>query len=346
MISFQSKDMGITPLSNEFIDKYMPFANFAYSLIYIYALRHFANGTASLSEGDIAETFKILESDVIKAWEYWAEKGLVKMEKTDSGLSIEFLKIPAEESTPLVSPSAVPVKNLGEKPSYSPKEIELYRSSYDEINNIVLFCEKILGKMLNANELSVLYSFYDWLRLPIELIEYLVSYCAENGHRRLSYIEAIAIDWAENGIDTIDKAKAQFELFNKDYRDILKALGLSGRNPAPKEIEFIERWLKEYNLPVPIILEACDRTVISTGKGQFKYTEKILSNWYKAGVKTIADIKKLEESHKENNKAAEKTKEGPKRVNRFANFAQREKDYDQLEKMEAELLLKGLKDTI
>lgn len=330
-----------TVILNGFIDQHMPYAPPAYSCIYIYTLRNMDVSGESITNHALAEVFRLLESDVIRAWEYWEEKELVKITKENNEFRIEFLPLSSGEEEKIED-------IIKTAPSYSPKELELYKSSYEEINTLFASAEKILGRLLNAKELSTLYSFYDWLRLPVDLIIYMLEYCGKSGHKHMNYIESVAIDWAENKIDSIEKAEDYIDAFNKDYRQILKALGLSGRNPAPIETEYMERWLKEYAMPLNIILEACGKTVLATGKGQFEYAEKIIKGWKDENVQTIEDIKRLEDEFKKKNQGKEKPAPNKQnqRVNRFANFNQRKRDYETLEKMEAELLMKGLKDKL
>ena len=328
-----------TLISNDFIDNHMPGANPAFVLIYIYLLR---NRHESLNTGTIAENFSMLESDVLKAFKYWDKSGLIKYVQNESGdISISFGA--SKKKTKAVS-REIP---LNAKPKYNPIELEMYKNDYKEIGDLFEFCEHTLGKMLSDNELSTLYSFYDWLRLPVELIKYLIEYCAERDKRRMKYIEAIAIDWVENGVKTVEEAKDYTNIFNKDYREIMKAMGLSGRNPATKEIEYMDKWYKEWKLPFELILEGCAKTVIAVGKAQFSYADKILESWHLAGAKSLEDIKNLESQHKEKaastKTTAEPKKEMPKRKSRFTNYEQHVRDYDEIEKLNLEYLKNKLK---
>ena len=339
------QDPGSTLISNDFIDNFMPQANPAFVLVYIYLIR---NGHKCPDTGAIAETFSMLESDVLRAFKYWDKAGLIKYEQNEDGISISLggsskkqkaKKMPPAESFREISAAA--------KPKYNPIELEMYKNDYEEIGELFEFCEHTLGKTLSDTELSTLYSFYDWLKLPVELIKFLLEYCAINRHRRIKYIEAVAIDWAENNIKTVDEAKSHILIFSKDYRAIMSAMGLSGRSPATKELEYMDRWVKEWLMPLELIVEGCAKTVIAVGKAQFAYADKILEGWHKAGAKTLDDVKTLEAAHKEKTAAKESgdppKKEMPKRKNRFINYEQRVRDYDEIEKLQNERLVNKLK---
>ena len=59
--------VGRTCVSNAFIDSYMPMATPVYALLYIYALRHCADGQQVVTTAGLADLFHVLESDVLNA---------------------------------------------------------------------------------------------------------------------------------------------------------------------------------------------------------------------------------------------------------------------------------------
>ena len=339
-----ANDENYTLISNDFIDNFMAAANPSFVLIYIYLLR---NRAEDLDTGQIAEHFSMLESDVLRAFKYWDKAGLIKYTQNESGaMLISFgaaKKKAKEKKVPKIDAKREII--VSAKPKYNPIELEMYKNDYAEIHDLFEFCEHTLGKTLSDKELSTLYSFYDWLMLPVELIKYLLEYCVQNNHRRINYIETVALDWAENNIKTVDEAKAYVNIFNKDYREIMSAMGLSGRNPATKELEYMDKWYKEWELPLPLVLESCSKTVISVGKAQFGYADKILESWYNAGAKTLDDVKALESTREKTAKPEAKTekKEMPTRKNRFINYEQHVRDHDEIDKLKYERLKSKLK---
>ena len=147
-------------------------------------------------------------------------------------------------------------------------------------------------------------------------------------------MEKVAQEWYKSGITTVAQAKADSSLFNKNYFTIFHALGIKGRNPAPVEMEYMDRWLDEYGFTIEIILEACCRTIRQTHQPNFQYADKILEQWHRQGVRQLSDIDRLDAAHSA--KAARMKEAGarpaPKAAsNRFNNFPQREYDWKALE---------------
>jgi len=346
------------PIPKEFIINYLSKALPIFSNIYIYCLSNAYDGRISVRPKDIAKKFNILETDVFNACNYWSDKNLIDMEIDKKGnIIIEFLPMPKTivesfdniaifptghaniDECDEIAKKALPINA---KPVYSPQELEIYQSNYKEIEHIFSLGEKTLGTLLDASELSTIFGFYDWLRLPIEVIEALFEYCIEKGHKNINYIEKIAIDWAENNITTEDMAKAHINNFNGSYREILNALGQKRRDPTKKEIEYMDKWLYEYKLPMEIILEACDKTIMNLGKPGFSYTDKILNNWAAAKVSTIDDIKALESEYNTKISNRQKVKAVTKK-SKFANYTEATIDYDELERVSLELVKSSLK---
>lgn len=319
-------------LPDIFVDDYMPEANPTVSIIYIYGLRMAEKfGTEKCAE-KTAEGLNILLSDVIKAFKYWHSKNLVKYnEETHEVIYInnQYEKI-KEEPKPLIV--------LGRRPAYSAKEIAHCIDNDENVRLLFKTAEKCLNKTLSSNDLNTIFGFYDWLRMPLEVIEILLEYCVSNNHKSMRYIEKVAIDWAEKGIITPELANEHIKTYNSTYRKIMAAFGQSGRNPVPLETEYMEKWLKKYKASPELIIYACEKTVLNIGKPNFSYADKILKSLTEQGITTpveAAEAAKARTKKDENKKVPAK--------NRFVNYEQRNWDFDELERLETELLNKDLK---
>ena len=332
-----------------FIDRYMPTCTPVYALIYIYGLRHSLEGKGGISSQDISEAFSILETDVLNAWKYWEAKGLVKMDTQGESLAIEFLPFP-ENGNGVRQEEAVQPKtfNISLRPQYTVEELTFYQKQSADIAKLFSHGEQTLGKLLTYHDLNVLFGFYDWLRLPMEVILYLLTYCSDSGHRDLRYVEKAAIDWAERGINSVESAQDYIQTFDHDFKAIMKALGHPSAFPSPSQRKYMQRWLKDMDTPLELILEACDKTSLQLGKPKLTYVDKIIADWHQRGIRSLEGVAAAEADwHKAEKKAAEedrKRSEAPqkKRRNRFANFKPRERDYAQIERMEQEYLIKSV----
>ena len=187
-------------VENIFVDEYMKNAQPVYVLIYLYGLRLCHDSLKMVSNLQIAKELKILESDVVNAWNYWASVNLVHItnRKSETEFDIEFVDLSNVQPNP--SQTVVPH-------TYSPIELEMYIKQDKKVKVLFDFAQEKLGKMLTPGDLSTLYSFYDFYHLPFEVIFMLIEYYVSQGKKSLRYIEKVAMSWNEKGINTVEKVE-------------------------------------------------------------------------------------------------------------------------------------------
>lgn len=207
----------------------------------------------------------------------------------------------------------------------------------EDFSQLLYIAQKYLNKVFTQRECEVFAYLYDGLHMTAELLEYVVEYCVQGGHTSIRYIETVAVNWHEKGLKTVDEAKSYASSFSKDSFAVMKAFGLNDRNPAAAEREMIDRWFRSYGFTRELVLEACNRTIEATHSPSFKYAEKILSEWKKACVRTLEDVKKLDEKRtnrtsvkSQNSQERRTSSSGRTSQNQFQNFPQRDIDYDAL----------------
>ena len=310
-----------------FIDNYMAKGNAAYGAIYLYCLRSAVRG-AELSAAEVAARFSLLESDVMNAWRFWA--GLGALDLDEKGGTIEF----GRKKERFIKKDA--------PPEYSPEEICAYRESEPLVKALFAMGEEKLGRLLNHGDMAMLLGFYDWLGLNAEVIGALLDYCVQNGRTATRYMEKVAVSWADEGITTLEAARERINLYNRDYRRIMKALGQSGRNPAPAEEKYFKKWIVDMGIPLELIEAACEKGVLRTGKPNLGYADTVLMNWKQTGINTLEDVSAEDARRAAKYQPAPAAKQArPK--NRFINFEQRKWDFDELKKREQEYIDKVLK---
>ena len=169
--------------------------------------------------------------------------------------------------------------------------------------------------------------------MSADLIEYLIEYCVENGHKSMHYIQKVALSWHEQKISTVSEAKNNSLMYNKNCYSVLNAYGIKGRAPAASEIAYIKKWNDEYCFSLELILEACSRTMSTIHQPNFEYTDSILKNWFKHNVRTMKDVAALDASYlKEKERRKKQASKPPVQQNKFNNFDSRSYDMSDLER--------------
>ncbi|MGL4344238.1 MAG: DnaD domain protein [Cellulosilyticaceae bacterium] len=301
-ITFSAPTQLFLQVPTWFITDYMPQAHGGYIKVYLYLLNlSFEHTSNPLSLEDVAKKLDMLYSELIDALEYWKSKELLQFENTEENFSIAFTMQQPQQAPPksLTAKAPAPTSRTfiqQTRPLYTADELNMYKRQHQSIAQLFMICEKYLGRMLSSTDQQVLFGLYDWLNMPLDLIEFLVEYCASNNHTHIRYIEKVALSWVDGNIRTVEDAKSQVSI-TKKYRTIFKALGMNSETITKQHRTLFDKWLETYGFDLAIILEGCKRTVTHTTKPTLNYLDRILTSWHEAHVKTLADIEKLDEAH-------------------------------------------------
>ena len=228
-----------TSVSNIFMDEYMPRANGEFIKIYLHLLRlvNSNNDIADeLTTERIADKFNMLESDVIRALNYWAEQNLITLSYNSqneiSGITLESILrnryivkgITSTETNLLASASgqseSIPVPEstghiIPAKRKYTPREI-LDFADNDTFNDIQLLAQTYLGRPLSSNDINSILYMIDGLCFDADFIEYIMDACIKDGFNSLSSIEKRAVEYAKKDINSIEEAKADILVVGVD----------------------------------------------------------------------------------------------------------------------------------
>ena len=185
----------------------------------------------------------------------------------------------------------------GERPQYSEQDVLHAGSDFQLLQGEV---QRLLGRILNTEELKILLSFERYLGLPAEVISVLVCYCKDRARQKgnlrnpsLRSIEKEAYAWAEQGIDSVEEAAAFIQrqnVRNSRMGRLLQQLQIRGRTLTPAEERYAQSWL-DMGFDDEAIALAYERTCINTGTLKWPYMNSILQRWHDAGLHTADQIR-------------------------------------------------------
>ena len=276
--------------------------------------------TVSVPQSALAATAPISQT-VSAATVSVPQSALAATAPISQTVSAATVSTPQPDTAPSISASAL-----------TPARIKELKENED-VAQLIYICEQYLGKTLTPTDTRKILFFYDELKMSVDLIDFLIQYCVGRGHKSMRYIETVAMAWSKEGITTVEMAKDSTSRYGRDYFTILKAMGITNRNPVDSEIVMMDTWLKDYGFSMDMIQEACSRTIMQTGQPSFPYAHKILTGWCKKGALTPEAVHALDVQHQkrsqDNSRGRSQT---PKSPNRFNNFQQRNYDFKELEK--------------
>ena len=312
---FKNKTNEFTPLSNVFIDNYMPKARGEYVKVYILGLKYCISGEIGVNSSILASTLHLLETDVMNAWNYWNDEGVIKLIPIDNmkNYNIEFLDL-----SDIASSKSDNINLLKELNNNSTK---------DMLQDI----EKLLARPLSSREIEIYIGWLSDFNFTPEIILLLIEYCVSKSKTDSRYIERVAISWHESNIRTLNDAQTFIKKYEDKWvniRKILNYLGIKDADVMKPQEELLDKWFNTYNFPFEVICKACDICFERLNRAEFKYIDAILNNWHKEGIKTLEDVaeknqKLLKNKNSQNVKNSNDT---------FTNYDQRSYDYNELEK--------------
>ena len=146
-----------------------------------------------------------------------------------------------------------------ERPSYSSDDIAKRAEEDEAFQTVIYEAQQVMGRMLNSNDMKILFGMYDYLGLPAEVIMVLMNYCVQRYEDR--------------------KGEGRKPTFR--YRD---------RDLTETETNYLRTWM-EMGFDLEMLREAYDRTVTNTGKRAWGYMNSILESWRDKGIFSRKDIR-------------------------------------------------------
>ena len=264
-----------TPVDNRFILDYLPHADVICVRVYLYGLMLCTAGASG--DFSIPDALGLEENEVRDAFIYWQSQGLVAI-RGENPLIVEYLG-----SDPTDAGGVVPGK---------------YTNLVTAIGSL------IAPRQFTFPELRHVYDWIEVYGLDEEAVLELVSHCMDMKGRRVSvnYIDSVARAWADEGVNTRDKARAYIEGYE------LKKHGASAilrqwnrrRKPTVAETDLYEKWTGEWGFTQEAILAALPKLTVS-GTPNFVYLDELLDSLRREGQTSAPDIARA------NAKTAEET---------------------------------------
>ena len=360
ILSTESSE-GYTSVSNIFISEYVPGANGEFVKVYLYLLHLMSLRSNNISISLLADTFNQTEADIMRALRYWDSLDVISLSFNGPGnglsnIVLRDIKHTGQAANTMADPIAAESASVNSTSSYQTETVqaakpdikqteviytaEPLKVSYskeqlngflanDNFSMLLFVIEQYMGRPLSTKETNSIVYFYDGLKLSTDLIEYLFEYCVEHNKKSINYIEKVALSWASKNIHTIAEAKEETSNHTDYVYQIMKAFGLSNREPAQHEKAMIAKWADTYCFDTDMIIEACNRTIKAIHQPSFEYADTILANWKNSNVSSLEDVKKADAAYAAGNNIKPKQTASSKPANnRFNNFQQRYKKSD------------------
>lgn len=288
MLNFVYENNNIL-IDTDFIKNKMNEINGEFVKVYLYAM-YAAQNNIEITYSDIAAKLGLLESEVIKAFDIFFQKGILKK-------------------------SSQKEENICQN-----KEIN--HASKEEMSEFCILAEATMNKVLSTKEIDTLYWIYNNLSLSPEVILMAIEYCIGDGNTDINSIEKLCIKWDKEGIITIPQAQKFLEEQYKRKSFVKRMAQRLSIETDDLSEEFMINWYFDMGISEDVIeyaFECCKNQINSVSPN---YINTILKNWQKENIKTVEEAKKHNENFRSRHKKTNEVSQDNGEYDDLANLTQ------------------------
>ena len=267
-----------TEVDNIFINDYLPFAEPQFVMVYIYGLYMCSSTSFDNSLENFAKTLNMSTEDVIGAFEFWEEQGLVRILRTDP-IEVTF----------------IPLKNvLSANKLYKPDKYAVFNSQANEI---------FMGKRsISKHEYEEYYDFLERYHVEQEALVMIMRYCVDSKKSAVgyNYILTVAKNWANEGITSVTQVEEKIKSLEDKSPEIIEIFSICGikRSPYVEERNLLNKWINDYGFNLDVILYIC-KNIKKKMHFSFENVDNVLTKYYEMKLLSVMEIENFENDKKE-----------------------------------------------
>ncbi len=265
----QFVDTGYTAVENSFFVNYMPDAPEKCTAVYLLGL------VLCSREGDdndcrtIADKLGITCDEVLDAYRYWEELGLVTV---------------LNEQSPQVIYHSLR-NNAGTLKKFKPSKYRQFSANIQKV---------IEGRMITPTEFEAYYTFLEETTFQPDALIYVAQYCAELKGNDISYqyILTVARNQLLHGATTLSSVTENLnsqQKYDDDLKIVFKAMHSNRRIDYNDRVMY-EKWTKDFGF-APDTVFAVAKNCKSGGMGRL---DAKLGEYYKNGALSVKEIEDYE----------------------------------------------------
>ena len=252
-------------LDNIFILELMPYAPESYTKVYVYGKMLAAgNSNADNSPDRMAKLLGMTEDEVMEAFRYWEEHGLVRL-------------------------SAVPPYEIEYKPvSYTRPSLKTYsKKKFTAFNEMLM--RMFPNREFLPSELNEYYSVIEDYHIDTEAMLSIIAYCARLKGKNVGwkYIVTVARNLANEGCRTTDEFETKlssYDVISADVAKLFKTLKIR-RAQDFEDVRLYRKWTEEMGFSPAAVL-----SVAKGVYGEMKGLDTLLTRYHADGLVELNDI--------------------------------------------------------
>lgn len=282
---------GIFNVPADLVDKYLKIASEYQLKALLFILRN--GGQASSSQ--IAKALGQTAGDIDDLLELWTEEGILSADGQAVVLKTEMKPIEPKTEKKVVKESL-------SAPRLTPADIINAQRDSSDIAFLLTEAQVILGRTISHAEQEMLVNMVNYYGLKAEVIMMILEFYRSEKERGksigISYVNAMAKNWAEEGIDSVADAEAKLQDIAKSDRlwnEIIAITGIRHKRPTAKQREMIKEWFSDFD--ITMITLAADIMKENIPEPKLAYMNTIIKKWRKSGITSPSQVKAEQEAY-------------------------------------------------
>ena len=283
-----NKYSGVVVLPSEIAQRHLKLSSANQLKVIIYAF--FRSGDVFSAE-DISSATGVAAEEVKDALSYWKEQGfLLSADEAVPAFTEKKEEAPVKQEKTEAVPekrTAIPSNNP-QKLNYN--EICIRIGESESVRILLNEAQMRLGRTIGTGDQSSLILLHDYYGLPVEVILAICEFAATRGKAtNMNYIYKIGVDWSQREIDTLERADEELkaiEKVNSTWTAFASQVRLPASQPTCAQEKYLSQWTNEWGFSITMLTLAFAEMSENTDKISFPYMHKVLTSWYKKGIKT------------------------------------------------------------
>lgn len=279
---------GIFNVPSDLVDKYLKIASEYQLKALLLILR---NGGQS-SSAQIAKALGQTTGDIDDLLELWVDEGVLSVD----GQAVAVPPRPAEQKSEVKV-----VKETLSAPRLSPKDVVNAMRENENIAFLLNEAQVILGRTISHAEQEMMINMVNYYGLKVEVIMMILEFYRSEKEKGksigIAYVNAMAKNWADEGINSIADAEAKLQDIAKSDRlwhEVVAITGIRHRRPTVNQREMVNEWFADFD--ITMITLAADIMKENISEPKLSYMNTILKKWKKKGIATPAQVQAEQEA--------------------------------------------------
>lgn len=278
---------GIFNVPNDIVDKYLKIASEYQLKALLFILR---NGGQS-SSAQIAKALGQTVGDIDDLLELWIEEGVLSAD----GQAPVVPQQQAEQKSEIRV-----VKETLSAPRLTPKDVVSAVRDSEDIAFLLNEAQVILGRTISHAEQEMLINMVNYYGLKVEVIMMILEFYRSEKEKGksigIAYVNTMAKNWADEGINSISDAEAKLQDIAQSDRlwnEIVAITGIRHRRPTVNQRNMVGEWFADFD--ITMITLAADIMKENIAEPKLSYMNTILKKWKKKDISTPAQVQAEQE---------------------------------------------------